>query len=89
MKTNTKTETETKTVVDTLLEDASLNEVNKRTLTEAEAIKLVDKHYEEVTSKNGMLKLLRSLNYSISMNRVFKIYTDYTLLKTKLSKEIK
>jgi len=85
---NIKTETETETklsIVDQLLNEASIQENNKRTLTEAEAIKLVDEHYEKVSSKNGMLKLIRSLGFSISMNRLFKIYTDYTKLKNKIT----
>jgi len=84
-----KKQIEVKSIVDQLLEESSINEKSKKTLTESEAIKLVDEHYESVSSKNAMLKLLRSLNYSISMNRLFKIYTDYTNLKNKLNKETK
>jgi len=88
--TKIKTETETKlSIVDQLLNEASIQETNKKTLTETEAIKLVDEHYESVSSKNAMLKLIRSLGYSISMNRLFKIYIDYTNLKNKLNKETK
>jgi len=89
---NTKIKAETETnvsIVDQLLNEASINETNKRTLTETEAIKLVDEHYESVSSKNAMLKLLRSLNYSISMTRLFTIYENYTKLKNKLNNETK
>ncbi len=70
-------------ILDTLLESASINETNKRTLNESELIVLVDKHYNDVTSKNAMLKLIRSLNYSVSMSRCFKVYIDYTKLLSK------
>ena len=39
--------------------------------------------YVKVNSKNAMLKLIRSLNYSVSMSRCFKVYTDYTKLVSK------
>jgi len=48
-----------------------------RTLTYEQALKLVDENFAKVTSKNGMLKLLRAEGYSIAMNRLFKIYGDY------------
>ena len=77
-----------KSILDTLLEDAAANETAKKTLTEAEAIKLVDEHYSKATSKNGMLKLLRGVGFSISMSRLFKIYSDYEKLINK-AKETK
>ena len=69
--------------LDKMLSEASANEASKKTLSEAEAIKLVDELYAKVSSKNAMLKLIRSLGYSISMNRLFKIYIDYTKLINK------
>ena len=72
-------------ILDTLLESASINETNKKTLTETELIKLVDDHYNKVSSKNSMLKLIRSLNYSVSMSRCFKVYIDYTKLVSKVN----
>ncbi len=66
--------------LDKMLSEASANEATKKTLTEAEAITLVDEHYKNVSSKNAMLKLIRSLGYSISMNRLFNIYVAYTKL---------
>ena len=74
--------------LDIMLSEASVNESTKKTLTEAEAIKLVDENYANVSSKNGMLKLIRSLGFSISMNRLFKIYIDYSKLINK-NKEAK
>ena len=85
MKTNTVAKAE-KSILDTMLEDAAVNETTKKTLTEAEAITLVDEHYSKVTSKNGMLKLLRGMGFSISMSRLFKIYSDYEKLTNKSSK---
>ena len=76
MSTKTVAKAET-SILDTMLADAAINETSKKTLTEAEAIKLVDEHYSKVTSKNGLLKLLRGLGYSISMNRLFTIYVNY------------
>jgi len=76
MKTTTVAEAE-KSILDTMLEDAAANETTKKTLTEAAAIVLVDKHFSEVTSKNGMLKLLRGMGFSIAMSRLFTIYTNY------------
>ena len=89
MSNTNKKSIEVKSIVDQLLEESSINEKSKKTLTESEAIKLVDEHYESVSSKNAMLKLLRSLNYSISMTRLFTIYENYTKLKNKLNNETK
>jgi len=69
--------------LETMLSEASANEATKKTLTEAEAITLVDENYDKVSSKNAMLKLIRSLGYSISMNRLFNIYEAYTKLINK------
>jgi len=88
MKTNTVAKAE-KSILDTMLEDAASNEATKKTLTEAEAITLVDEHYSKVTSKNGMLKLLRGAGYSISMNRLFTIYTSYEKAINAAKKEVK
>jgi len=88
MKTNTVAKAET-SILDTMLENAAANEASKKTLTEAEAIKLVDEHYASVTSKNGMLKLLRSLGYSIAMSRLFTIYTNYEKAVNASKKEVK
>ena len=89
MSNTNKKSIEVKSIVDQLLEESSINEKSKKTLTESEAIKLVDEHYESVSSKNAMLKLLRSLDYSISMSRLFTIYENYSKLKNKLDKETK
>ena len=78
-----------KSILDIMLEDAAINETAKKTLTEAEAIKLVDEHYSKVTSKNGMLKLLRGLGFSISMNRLFTIYVSYEKAINATKKEAK
>ena len=88
MKTNTVAKAE-KSILDTMLEDAAINETTKKTLTEAEAFKLVDEHYSKVTSKNGMLKLLRGMGFSISMNRLFTIYTSYEKAINTAKKEVK
>ncbi len=88
MKANTK-ETKNVSILDQMLEDASINQISKKTLTESEAITLVDKHYNEVLSKNAMLKLIRGLGYSISMSRLFNIYISYTNLKNKIEKDTK
>ena len=74
-------------ILDQMLSEASVNESSKKTLTEAEAITLVNEHYTKVSSKNGMLKLIRSLGYSISMNRLFKIYEAYSKLKNKTTEK--
>ena len=67
-------------VKDQMLLNAEANMKSKKTLNEVEAIELVVEMYEEVTSKNAMLKLIRSKGYSISMSRLFKVYEDYTKL---------
>ncbi len=74
-------------IVDQLIQEANLNDKKRTNLTEVEAIKLVVELYEDVTSKNAMLKLIRSKGYSISMSRLFKVYTDYSILKTKSEKK--
>ena len=74
-------------IVDQLIQEANTNDKNRKTLTEVEAINLVVELYDDVTSKNAMLKLIRSKGYSISMSRLFKVYTDYSTLKTKSEKK--
>jgi len=63
-------------VVQDLIKEANAN-VNTKSLTYEQALELVIENFDKVTSKNGMLKLLRAEGYSIAMNRLFKIYEDY------------
>ncbi len=88
MKKTTVAKAET-TILDTMLAAAAINETSKKTLTESEAIVLVNDNYSKVTSKNGMLKLLRAEGYSISMNRLFTIYTNYETAVKATKKEVK
>ncbi len=65
------------TIVEQMIADAEVAQAAKKTLTDGEAVQLIADRYEAVTSKNAMLKLLRSEGFSIAMSRCFKIYTAY------------
>ena len=76
-------------IKDKMLVNAEANMKSKTTLNEAEAIELVIELYDDVTSKNAMLKLVRSKGFSISMSRLFKVYEDYTKLLNQSIKDKK
>jgi len=79
--------TETISPVEQLLNEAASNETTSKRLTEQQVIKMINDLWDEVTSKNAMLKLMRANGYSISMNRVFEIYNKMLVLKNKETKE--
>ena len=66
---------EDKKIIDSLVDSVSLDEVSKR-LSEKDLLEYVVKNFnnEDIKSKNGMLKFLRSEGLSCSMDRVFKMY---------------
>jgi len=59
-----------------LMEDVSLNERVSKKINEKELLNFVWENFdnENIKSKNGMLKFLRSEGLSCSMDRVFKCY---------------
>ena len=63
-------------VLDRLLEDVKLNEKVSKKMSEKELLEFVYENFnnEEIKSKNGMLKFLRSSGLSCSMDRVFNMY---------------
>ena len=62
--------------LDKLLSDVSINEKVSKKLSEKELLEFVWENFdnEEIKSKNGMSKFLRSEGNSCSMDRVFKMY---------------
>jgi len=76
-------------VLDRLLEDVKLNEKVSKKMSEKELLEFVYENFnnEEIKSKNGMLKFLRSSGLSCSMDRVFNMYllVEKELKKVKVS----
>jgi len=62
--------------LDKLLEDVSLNDKVSKKMSEKELLEFVWENFdnEDIKSKNGMLKFLRSSGLSCSMDRVFNMY---------------
>ena len=62
--------------LDELLGEVLLNEKVSKKMSEKELLEFVWNNFdnEEIKSKNGMLKFLRSSNLSCSMDRVFNMY---------------
>ena len=83
----TKKNTKEITPVEQLLSEAAQNETKTNKLTEQQAIEMINELWDDVSSKNAMLKLIRAKGYSIVMNRVFTIYNKMLVLKNKESKE--
>ena len=79
--------------LDKLLEEVSINEVSKKRLSEKELLEYVWDNFEEVESKNGMLKRLRGEGLSCSMDRVFRMYgvvsNEKKLVKEIVEEEVK
>ena len=76
-------------ILDRLLEDVKLNEKVSKKMSEKELLEFVYENFnkEEIKSKNGMLKFLRSSGLSCSMDRVFNMYllVEKELKKVKVS----
>lgn len=75
-------------VLNDLLEEVSVNSEVKKRMSEEDLLKFVYENFnnEEIKSKNGMLKFLRSEGLSCSMDRVFKMYN---LVEKNIVKEVK
>ncbi len=71
-----------------LLSDVELNSEVKKRLSEKDLLNFVWANFdnEDIKSKNGMLKFLRSEGLSCSMDRVFKMYV---VVEGEKKKEIK
>ena len=69
--------------LDKLLSDVVINEKVSKKLSEKELLEFIWKNFdnEEIKSKNGMLKFLRSEGLSCSMDRVFKMYSVVSVEK--------
>jgi len=68
-----------------LLADVSINDKVSKKMTEKELLEFVWNNFENenIKSKNGMLKFLRSEGLSCSMDRVFKMYGVVSVEKKK------
>jgi len=75
-------------VLDKLLVDVVANEKVSKKMSEKELLEFVYNNFnnEDIKSKNGMLKFLRSSGLSCSMDRVFKMYL---LVEKEIKKDIK
>jgi len=75
-------------ILDRMLEDVKSNEKVSKKMSEEDLLKFVYENFnnEEIKSKNGMLKFLRSSGLSCSMDRVFKMYL---LVEKEVKKEVK
>ena len=73
--------------MDKLLVDVSANEKVSKKLSEKELLEFIWKNFnnEDIKSKNGMLKYLRSEGLSCSMDRVFKMYL---VVEKEMKKEV-
>jgi len=62
--------------LDLLLSDVLINEKVSKKISEKELLNFVWENFdnEDIKSKNGMLKFLRSSGLSCSMDRVFNMY---------------
>ena len=75
-------------ILNGLLEEVALNTEVKKRMSEKDLLTFVYENFnnEDIKSKNGMLKFLRSEGLSCSMDRVFKMYV---LVDSKIKKDIK
>jgi len=75
-------------VLDKLLVDVVANEKVSKKMSEKELLEFVYNNFnnEDIKSKNGMLKFLRSSGLSCSMDRVFNMYL---LVEKEIKKDIK
>ena len=79
---------ETQVNLEAIIEEANVGKIIKRTLNDTEALKLIISEFDSVSSKNGMLKHIRGLGFSIAMSRVFKLYDAFKkTLKVETNEE--
>ena len=78
-------------VVDRLMEDVLMNEKVSKKMSEKDLLEFIVENFddEDIKSKNGMLKFLRSSGLSCSMDRVFNMYKLVESEKVKMKNEVK
>jgi len=78
-------------IVDRLMEDVLMNEKVSKKMSEKDLLEFIVENFddEDIKSKNGMLKFLRSSGLSCSMDRVFNMYKLVESEKVKMKNEVK